>query len=162
MKVACQKHDFRDGVCATCGEKEVKESLESMERDLVQPEPQPKDVPKKRAKKTPAISAEESAIRLAVSRANARTIIEGIEGAKKVAVEQLLGMDFSAATITTDEEAELIGILTRFLDSVGWDLSNPKATLAMLLLAEARITLRQYQQLQRTAAKEKNAVAEQK
>ncbi len=151
MRVACQKHDFPEGsdVCSTCGaNRDERESLESMERELtVVPKPtETKEAPKKRSKKT-VISQEEQAVKFAVSRANAKTIVEGIEGAKKLAVEQLLGMDFSAAKITGEEEAELVGILTRFLDSVGWDLSNPKATLAMLLLAEVRITLRQYQQL---------------
>jgi hypothetical protein len=141
------------------------ESLENMEREATIPattktRAEETTAPKRKGKKKPAISDEEVAARTVIARANARTIVKTVEGAKKIAAEQILGMDWSNAAITSDEELEVTSILTRYLESVGFDLSNPTATLAMLILAEARITFRQYTQL-RDAQKEQEK-AEQK
>ncbi|MGH8715520.1 MAG: hypothetical protein ACREA9_28990 [Pyrinomonadaceae bacterium] len=143
---------------------EKKDSLLAMEAEAAQPA-QPKIVTaekkeqptKTKGKKKPVITPEEEALRLAVARGNAKTIVSTVEGAKKLAAEQILGMDWSGAAISNEEEQELIAILTRFLDSVGWDLSNPKASLAMLVLAELRITIRQYKTLQVQAAEREKA-----
>lgn len=140
------------------------DDLSAMEDQLARPREQE---PSKRVTSLPKVerkkkasakeTQEEIAARVSLAKSNARTIVSTIEAGKKIVAEQVLGLSWDGAKITTEEEADLVNCLTRYLESVGWDLSNPKVGLAVLILTEARITARQYATLKGLLPKDEKA-----
>lgn len=122
--------------------------LAAMESEVSKPLPKV-EMRQKLAKKR-AAEAEADAI---LARANARSLVMTIEGAKKICAE-LSGYNWNGAKLLDEEEREIIAQLTRYLEVVGYDINNPKIMLIMLMLTEMRISVRQLATLAQTKVKE--------
>jgi hypothetical protein len=125
------------------------ETLLDIEQETVGAVPPRKDAAKA-AEKTKWIArkeriAEEDKTKKLLARANAKTAIGLLEGAKALAGSQFFGIPPEAFQLLPDEEQELVAQLQRLIELYDFDINSPYMMLGMFLATEAKITYRQWQ-----------------
>jgi len=148
------RHRYEDGVCVHCGAPDTRApapqqdlllEMEKQEQQRVNgaaAEESRGERPRRRRRKKEA-NEEEERMLAALQQEQALTVIDIVEEAKRFVAESA-GYDWSGCEIEAREKMAMAGLLARWLDMVGWRFDSPRTVLAMLLIIEAKVTVRQY------------------